>query len=39
MAHYVIGDVQGCYSELQALVKKIKFNPNKDKIIFAGRPC
>ena len=36
MAHYVIGDVQGCYSELQALVKKIKFNPNKDKIIFAG---
>lgn len=36
MAHYVIGDVQGCYSELQALVKKIKFNPNKDKIIFTG---
>lgn len=36
MAHYVIGDVQGCYSELKALVKKIKFNPNKDKIIFAG---
>ncbi|MDC0439605.1 symmetrical bis(5'-nucleosyl)-tetraphosphatase [Gammaproteobacteria bacterium] len=36
MAHYVIGDVQGCYSELQALVQKIKFNPNKDKIIFAG---
>ena len=36
MAHYVIGDVQGCYSELQALVKKIKFNPSKDKIIFAG---
>ena len=36
MAHYVVGDVQGCYSELQALVKKIKFNPNKDKIIFAG---
>ena len=36
MAHYVIGDVQGCYSELQALIKKIKFNPSKDKIIFAG---
>ena len=36
MAHYVIGDVQGSYSELQALVKKKKFNPNKDKIIFAG---
>ena len=36
MAHYVIGDVQGCYSELQALINKIKFNPSKDKIIFAG---
>lgn len=36
MAHYVIGDVQGCYIELQALVKKINFNPNEDKIIFAG---
>ena len=36
MAHYVIGDVQGCYSELKALINKIKFNPSKDKIIFAG---
>ena len=36
MSHYVIGDVQGCFDELQLLCKKIKFNPNKDKLIFAG---
>ena len=26
MAHYVVGDVQGCFTELEALLKKIKFN-------------
>ena len=36
MAHYVIGDVQGCYDELVSLCKKIKFNSKKDKLIFAG---
>ena len=36
MSHYVIGDVQGCFDELQLLCKKIKFNPNKDKLLFAG---
>ena len=36
MAHYVFGDVQGCYDELNLLCKKIKFNPNKDLLIFAG---
>ena len=36
MPHYVIGDVQGCYDELVALTNKIKFNPDKDKLIFAG---
>ena len=36
MSHYVIGDVQGCFDELIALCKKIKFNPNKDLLIFAG---
>jgi bis(5'-nucleosyl)-tetraphosphatase (symmetrical) len=36
MAHYVIGDVQGCYKELLKLTKKIKFNPDEDKLIFAG---
>jgi len=36
MAHYVIGDLQGCFEELRILIKKIKFDPNKDKLIFAG---
>ena len=36
MSHYVIGDVQGCYDELEKLCNKIKFNPNKDQLIFAG---
>lgn len=36
MATYVIGDVQGCYDELKLLLKKIKFNSQRDKLIFAG---
>jgi bis(5'-nucleosyl)-tetraphosphatase (symmetrical) len=36
MAHYVIGDVQGCYQELMKLLIKIKFKPEEDRIIFAG---
>lgn len=36
MATFVIGDVQGCYDELQLLLKKINFSSIKDKLIFAG---
>ena len=36
MSTYVIGDVHGCYDELQMLIKKIKFNKNKDSLIFLG---
>ncbi|MDB3952089.1 metallophosphoesterase, partial [Gammaproteobacteria bacterium] len=36
MAHYVVGDVQGCFKELEALLKKIKFNHTKDILVFAG---
>ena len=36
MSHYVIGDVQGCYDELVALCDKVKFDFQKDKLIFAG---
>ena len=36
MAHYVVGDVQGCFKELKALLRKIKFNYTKDTLVFAG---
>jgi len=36
MTTYVIGDVQGCYDSLIALLKKIDFSPKKDTLIFAG---
>ena len=36
MAHYVVGDVQGCFKELEALLKKVKFNKEMDQLIFAG---
>ncbi len=36
MPHYVIGDVQGCYPQLEALLDKIAFNPAQDKLFFVG---
>ncbi len=36
MAIYAIGDVQGCFDELLALVEKISFNPKKDQLWFVG---
>lgn len=36
MADYLIGDVQGCYGALQALLKKINFSLDKDKLFFLG---
>jgi len=36
MAVFAIGDVQGCYSELQLLLKKINFNKAEDFLWFAG---
>lgn len=36
MANYIVGDIQGCFDELQLLLKKAKFKPKKDKIWFAG---
>lgn len=36
MATYVIGDVQGCFDELQELVDYISFNPKKDQLWFVG---
>jgi len=33
---YAIGDVQGCYIELQELLKKIEFDSDRDTIWFVG---
>ncbi|HEB82218.1 MAG TPA: symmetrical bis(5'-nucleosyl)-tetraphosphatase [Gammaproteobacteria bacterium] len=36
MATYAIGDVQGCYDELQALLTQIKFKSDRDCLWFCG---
>lgn len=36
MATYAIGDIQGCYDELMALLQLIEFNPNKDALWLTG---
>lgn len=36
MPLYSIGDVQGCFDELNALLTKINFNPSQDKLWFTG---
>ncbi|WP_428634087.1 symmetrical bis(5'-nucleosyl)-tetraphosphatase [Sedimenticola sp.] len=36
MALFAIGDVQGCYKDLQRLLKLIKYSPDRDSLWFAG---
>jgi len=36
MPTYAIGDIQGCYNELQQLLTKIEFNTDRDILWFTG---
>jgi len=36
MAIYLVGDIQGCYSELTALLKQVSFNRKVDQLYVAG---
>ncbi len=36
MSTYAIGDIQGCFDELQELLAKISFDQNKDKLWLTG---
>jgi bis(5'-nucleosyl)-tetraphosphatase (symmetrical) len=36
VTRYAIGDVQGCYEELRALVARLKFSSDRDQLWFVG---
>lgn len=36
MAVYAIGDIQGCFSQLQRLLEHIRFDPESDRLWFTG---
>lgn len=36
MSTYIIGDLQGCFDSLQALLKKIAYDPTIDRLGFVG---
>jgi bis(5'-nucleosyl)-tetraphosphatase (symmetrical) len=36
LARYAIGDIQGCYAELRALVERLSFSIDRDQLWFVG---
>lgn len=36
MAIYLVGDLQGCYDELQLLLDKVRFDPRQDQLYLVG---
>jgi len=36
MAIYIVGDIQGCFLELKALLQQVNFNPTYDQLMVAG---
>lgn len=36
MATYAVGDVQGCYRSLKALLREIRFDARTDRLLFVG---
>lgn len=36
MAHYAVGDLQGCYDPLRFLLDRVSFDPKKDTLICVG---
>lgn len=36
MAVYALGDVQGCYTALMALLERLAFDPARDRLLFTG---
>ena len=36
MAHYAVGDIQGCYDPLSRLLDRVNFDTSKDKLLCVG---
>ena len=36
MAHYAVGDLQGCHAEFMALLERLRFDPARDRLWLTG---